>query len=338
MYLKQPKGVRVNRKVWYVATATLAAGAALAVGSLAVGQSAAKGTSRRVVVTAGPTESSSSRQLVSQWLSPLSWFVSGDPGSPEAQRSYEESVAACMAAKGFVYYPFDSAAGQGQPATVSAMTSYRNNFGYGLTASQSTASHQSPASPATTLAPEPAALQGQSASELGSALQANEAYVASLSPARRQTYYEALSGGLLTGEPGATGLGCEAQANIERSANLPVTDPAIRAAYTADLSADFSSPAWSAALTAWRACMQSAGWKLASPQAAIDLASSKISAASSAGPNAIRAAEQMQLQLARTDWSCQLKTTEPAIQKLQMAQVATLARQFPQFAARAAQA
>jgi hypothetical protein len=55
--------------------------------------------------------------------------------------------------------------------------------------------------------------------------------------------------------------------------------------------------------------MQSAGWRLASSQAAISVASTKITAASSAGPSAPRAAEQMRLQLARTDWSCQLKST-----------------------------
>jgi len=334
----------VHRARWVIAATTIAAGATLAVGVTALGGGGSKGSKSQIVIAAAASNSAQPR-LVSPWVSPLSWFVTGDTSSLAAQTRYEATIVTCMASKGFVYYPLDRVFAQGPPATVSAMTSYRDTFGYGLSISPSSVTPQSPGSPVTTIGPVSAVvpgqsggMAGQSGGMAGSALQANEAYVAGLSATRRQSYDLALSAGLMSGVSGVGGMGCEAQANVKRSAGLPITDQSVRSVYTADVTGDLSSPTLSAAQRAWNVCMKSAGWTVATPQAAKALAAAKISSALSAGPSELKAAGATQIDIARADWGCQLATTEPAIQNLEMAQVATLAQDFPQYVARAARA
>lgn len=324
----------MHRVRWVIAATTIVAGATLTVGVAVLKGGASKGSKSEVVIAAASPKSAQPR-LVSPWVSPLSWFVTGDASSLAEQTRYEATIVTCMAARGFVYYPLAHVFSQGSPATISAMTSYRDTFGYGLSTSPSPVTSHSSQSPATTVAPVPTPAAGQSRGVTGSALRANEAYVAGLSATQRHSYDQALSAGLMSG---AGGSGCETQANVKRSAGLPISDPAVRLAYTADVTGDLSSPTMSAAQTAWSVCMKSAGWTVTTPQTAAALAAARISSASSAGPSALNAADATQIDIARTDWACQLTTTEPAIQKLEMAQVATLAQDFPKYADRAAKA
>lgn len=207
--------LNVYRARWVIAATTITAGVTLTVGVTALGGGGSKGSKSQIVIAAAASKSAQPR-LVSPWVSPLNWFVTGDSSSLAAQTRYEATIVTFMASKGFVYYPLDHVFAQGPPATVSAMTSYRDTFGYGLSISTSPVTSQSPGSPVTTIGPVSAVVPGQSGGMAGSALQANEAYVAGLSATRRQSYDRALSVGLMSGVSGVGGMGCEAQANVKR--------------------------------------------------------------------------------------------------------------------------
>lgn len=252
---------------------------------------------------------SNATKLPSIFVSPLNVFAYGAGYTAGTLATYNTDVAQCMASHGWQYQADPTALQIALPIQVDNLIKYRGARGYSSPGAQDI-----PADP-------------------------NLTFVNSLSSTQQLAYYRDLNGSDNESTPAGTApYGCVPLARQMIQSDLPISDDAFRAALATFVRSQETSAQLQAAYTDWRSCMAAYNYDVSWPNQIGSTGSNDPNTNSespTAGPTGSVTPTTSQIKESNLDTACQVMDIMPVQQKLERAEVSSLAIQFPQYAARA---